>query len=157
MGVATPALSGSTNGRVPKITPTIVVADTVYQIAEKSPTKKTAEEGNHWTKLFQGNKLASKGLELRYIPPDIEEGVKVIKLDASDIADKTEKWKEAAVIYMMGKEPTITALERFIASQWNFAAKPTIYYYSEGYYVVLFHSIENGNEVLHSGPYMMNS
>lgn len=68
-----------------------------------------------------------------------------------------KKWKRTVILYVVGAEPTIAALERFIAGQWNFVAKPEIYYHNEGYYMILFDSIEDRNEVVYSGPHTMNS
>ncbi|KAG5590142.1 hypothetical protein H5410_040656, partial [Solanum commersonii] len=54
----------------------------------------------------------------------------------------TEKLKKFVILYVVGTESTIASLERFIASLWNFAAKPEFCYHNEGYFMVLFDSME---------------
>ncbi|XP_070053974.1 uncharacterized protein [Nicotiana tomentosiformis] len=48
-------------------------------------------------------------------------------------------------------------MERYIASVWNFVAKPKVYFHNNGYFVVRFNSIEDRDEVLYSGPHMLNN
>lgn len=56
-----------------------------------------------------------------------------------------------------GGSPTIGAMERYIASMWNFVAKPRVYFYNDRYFLVKFNSIEDRDEVLYSGPHMINN
>ncbi|XP_019246473.1 PREDICTED: uncharacterized protein LOC109226128 [Nicotiana attenuata] len=55
-------------------------------------------------------------------------------------------------MYVVGDTPSIGAIERFIASQWNFVSKPKVYYHNDGFFVVRFKNEEERNEVLYSGP-----
>ncbi|XP_019238403.1 PREDICTED: uncharacterized protein LOC109218493 [Nicotiana attenuata] len=71
--------------------------------------------------------------------------------------EENEKWKKAVVMYVIGVAPSIGTMERFIASNWNFAAKPRVYYHNEGYFVVLFNTIEDKNEVLYTGPHTIGN
>ncbi|MCD7464952.1 hypothetical protein HAX54_000286 [Datura stramonium] len=64
-------------------------------------------------------------------------GTKVVQLQEEDIADATDKWEKAVMLYVVGTKPTIAALERFIAAQWNFAAKTKVYYHNDRYFLVL--------------------
>lgn len=57
----------------------------------------------------------------------------------------------------VGGSPTIGAMERYIASMWNFVAKPRVYFHNDGYFLVKFNSIEDRDEVLYYGPHMMNN
>lgn len=51
---------------------------------QKPPTKA-------WVNLFEANKMASKGMELKFIPPMIIEGEKVVELAQEDVASENEK------------------------------------------------------------------
>ncbi|WMV09017.1 hypothetical protein MTR67_002404 [Solanum verrucosum] len=77
--------------------------------------------------------MGSKGMDLYFINHIIMEGAKRVQLQEDDIAEATEKLKKAMIF------------------------KPEIYYHNEGYFMVLFDSMEDMNEVLYSGPYTMNS
>ncbi|XP_075077311.1 uncharacterized protein LOC142164046 [Nicotiana tabacum] len=73
------------------------------------------------------------------------------------MANETEKWQKAIILYVIGTSPSIGTMERFIASQWNFAAKPKVYYHNEGYFVILFNTMEDKNEVLYSGTHTIGN
>nr|XP_016506612.1 PREDICTED: uncharacterized protein LOC107824383 [Nicotiana tabacum] len=94
---------------------------------------------------------------LTYVAPMIQNGEKIVELQQAEIEKKTEKWKMAVILYAVGDTPSIGAIERFIASQWNFVAKPKVYYHNDGFFVVKFRSVEESNEVLYSGPCTINS
>lgn len=78
------------------------------------------------------------------------------QIQQSEIVEETLKWKQAIILYVVGASPSIGAINRFIATNWNFASKPTIYYHNDGYFVVRFNSIKGKETVLCSGPYTMN-
>ncbi|XP_060210241.1 uncharacterized protein LOC132637115 [Lycium barbarum] len=108
-----------------------------------------------WATLVAGNKYASKGMTLTFIAPVIENGEKIVELQRAEVAKGTEKWNKAVILYVVGEDPSIGAIERFIASEWNFVSKPTIYYHNEGYFVIKLNTLEERNEVLYSGPYTL--
>lgn len=81
----------------------------------------------------------------------------VARLLQEEVDKKTEKWKHALIMYVVGNSPSIGAVERFIANNWNYIAKPKVYYNNEGYFVVKFASIGDRDEVLCSGPHIMNN
>lgn len=96
-------------------------------------------------------------MTLNYVEPVIKDGERVIALDKEDIDRETLKWKQALVLYVMGDSPGIGAIDRFVATNWNFASKPKIYYHNDGYFVVKFSSIEDRDVVLCSGPYTIGN
>lgn len=59
-------------------------------------------------------------------------------------------------MYVVGVDPTIASIERFIARRWSMVKKPKIYYLNEGYFVVRFGSLDNRNKALYVGPQLMN-
>ncbi|KAH0767691.1 hypothetical protein KY285_003562 [Solanum tuberosum] len=56
----------------------------------------------------------------------------------------------------VGAEPTIAPLERYIAANWNYIAKPKVYYHNDGYFLVKFNTLEDMDEVFYAGPHMLN-
>ncbi|XP_075083460.1 uncharacterized protein LOC142167200 [Nicotiana tabacum] len=115
------------------------------------------KENKNWANLFEGNIMDAKGMNLTFIAPQIRNGVKIVQLEKEEVDRETEKWRNAVIMYVIGETPTIGAVERFIASQWNFTAKPKIYLHNEGYFIVKFTCKEDQNEVLFSGPYTINN
>ncbi|KAF3631875.1 hypothetical protein FXO38_26420 [Capsicum annuum] len=101
--------------------------------------------------ISRGKKLTTNYLA------SVLNGSKLVQLQASDVDMETGRWKKALILYVVGASPTIGSLERLIAKQWNFAAKLKLYYHNEGYFVVLFNSLEDREAVLLPGPYMLNN
>ncbi|XP_019263163.1 PREDICTED: uncharacterized protein LOC109240928 [Nicotiana attenuata] len=110
-----------------------------------------------WVNLFAGNRLAARGMSLSYIPPVIKEGEKITQLNQAELEKGTAKWKQAAILYVMGATPSIGALERYIAVKWNFTAKPKIYLHNDGYFLLKFNTLEVRDEVLYSVPHTINN
>ncbi|XP_019239744.1 PREDICTED: uncharacterized protein LOC109219729 [Nicotiana attenuata] len=110
-----------------------------------------------WASVVTGSKLASKGMNLRYIPPSIQEGKTIVKLEQEDIEEESAKWRMAIILYVIGDSPSIGAVERFLITQWKFGEKPQVYYHNDDYFVIRFKSIEDRGEVLFSGPNTINN
>lgn len=96
-------------------------------------------------------------MNLCYVPPILVDGEKVIQLEKQEFEAETEKWKQALVLHVVGNSPFIGAVESFIAANWNFVSKTKVYYHNDGYFVIRCNSIEDRDEVLFLGPYMMSS
>ncbi|XP_019260681.1 PREDICTED: uncharacterized protein LOC109238650 [Nicotiana attenuata] len=96
-------------------------------------------------------------MDLSFIAPIIKNGEVTVELCKEEIEEETQKWKLALILYVVGGSPTIGAMERYIASVWNFVAKPKAYFHNDGYFVVRFNSIEDRDEVLYLGPHMLNN
>ncbi|XP_019263541.1 PREDICTED: uncharacterized protein LOC109241271 [Nicotiana attenuata] len=96
-------------------------------------------------------------MDLSFIAPTIKNGEVIIKLCKEEVEEETQKWKQALILYVVGSTPTIGAMERFIASAWNFTTKPKVYFHNDGYFVVRFNSISDRDEILYSGPHMLNN
>ncbi|XP_070001910.1 uncharacterized protein [Nicotiana sylvestris] len=60
-------------------------------------------------------------------------------------------------MYVVGNTPTIGSIERFVAAQWGKVRKPKVLYHSDGYFTILMHIVEEGDEVLMNVPYIMNN
>ncbi|XP_075108979.1 uncharacterized protein LOC142180802 [Nicotiana tabacum] len=101
--------------------------------------------------------MASKGMNLRYIPPSIQKGKTIVKLEQEDIEEESEKWKMAIIMYVIGDSPSMEAAERFLVTQWRFAEKHQVYYHNDDYFVIRFKSIEDKEKVLLSEPNTINN
>ncbi|XP_009767593.1 uncharacterized protein [Nicotiana sylvestris] len=109
-------------------------------------------KGKSWANLVVGNTFAARGMRLSFVAPVIQNGEKIVELQNEEIEKEAEKWKTSVIMYVVGVTPSIRAIERFIASQWNFVAKPKVYHHNDGFFVVRFKNEEERNEVLYSGP-----
>ncbi|XP_060170803.1 uncharacterized protein LOC132601755 [Lycium barbarum] len=63
----------------------------------------------------------------------------------------------ALILYVVGDSPSIGTITRFIGANWRFSYKPRIYYHNDGYFVVLFNSNADKEEMLFSGPHTINN
>ncbi|XP_009769130.1 uncharacterized protein LOC107815188 [Nicotiana tabacum] len=96
-------------------------------------------------------------MDLSFIAPTIKNGDVNVELCKEENEEETQKRKFALILYVVGGSPTVDTMESYIASVWNFVAKPKVYFYNDGYFMVRFNSIEDMDEVLYSGPHMLNN
>nr|XP_009767256.1 PREDICTED: uncharacterized protein LOC104218456 [Nicotiana sylvestris] len=122
----------------------------IGQSSKTQPIEPESKQGSklelNWGNLFTSNKLVARGMSLTYIAPVIHEGEKITQLQQHEIEEDTEKWKLAVILYVVGDFSSIGSLEHFIAMQWNFAAKPKIFYHNNGYFVVMSNNMDDKNE-----------
>lgn len=96
-------------------------------------------------------------MNINYVAPIVKNGEKVIELSKEEVNRATEEWKQALILYVVGESPTMAAIERYIALQMNTVSKPKVYYHSDDYFLVKFVSMDDRNELLYSGPHMLNN
>lgn len=73
--------------------------------------------GDTWTSLFSGSKLTAKGKPLTFISPLVKEGKPCAQLQQSEMASAA--WLNSIILYVVGTNPTIANLHRFLALDWN--------------------------------------
>lgn len=56
-------------------------------------------------------------MALNFIAPKLKDGEHIIELNKEEVERETTQWKNALILYVIGYEPTIAALERFISNQ----------------------------------------
>lgn len=61
-----------------------------------------------------------------------------------------------ATLMWVGVDPSIAASKRYIVANWNYITKPIVYYHNDRYFLVKFNSFKDRDEVLYSGPHMLN-
>ncbi|KAK4709754.1 hypothetical protein R3W88_004267 [Solanum pinnatisectum] len=81
--------------------------------------------------FFNSNRMSAKGMGLNYINPIMRNGEQVIELKKEEIEKATEEWKQALIL--------------------------DTYHHNDGYFLVRFANLDDRNEVLYSGPHMMNN
>ncbi|MCE5167323.1 hypothetical protein HAX54_048240, partial [Datura stramonium] len=82
------------------------------------------QESTSWSSLFTGNRLQNRGMNLSYVAPVVQEGKKVVQLQALEVYKKTEKWRKAIILYVVGESPAIGAIERYLVAHWALETKP---------------------------------
>ncbi|PHU12105.1 hypothetical protein BC332_19035 [Capsicum chinense] len=115
------------------------------------------EEGNAWSKLFTFNRTISSGMTLNFKPPTVIDDKPVVILEAPEIVKQKLKWNNALAVSTFGEAPALSYMRNYIALYWNFVAKPELYYYDDGFYIVKFQNTQDIDDVLFSGPYSINS
>ncbi|KAK6796159.1 hypothetical protein RDI58_003860 [Solanum bulbocastanum] len=78
----------------------------------------------NWKGLFQDTIIGAKGMELSYVPLVLQDGKPLVKLSEEDVEIGNETWSIATILYVIRNTPSIGAIMRFIATEWNFMAKP---------------------------------
>ncbi|KAG5587149.1 hypothetical protein H5410_047583 [Solanum commersonii] len=77
-----------------------------------------------WANLFSGNRNASNGMYLDYVPLDVVNGTITIQLEKVEYEHKIEKWNCALIVYIMGD-----------THGWSSVATPEVFYHKEDYYM----------------------
>ncbi|KAH0717608.1 hypothetical protein KY285_013639 [Solanum tuberosum] len=144
-----PALVGSK-------TPILHTETPIQTPRAKIPVVKSSKKPK-WVNLFQGNRLAAQGITLQYVAHVVHNGETVVELSKIEVELETQRWKHALILYVVGANPTIAALERYIATNWNYITKPKVYYHNDGYFFVKFTMLDDRDEVLYAGPHMLNN
>lgn len=65
----------------------------------------------------------------------------------------SHKWLASIVMYVVRNTPTIAAVKRLISSTWNQVSMPNVFLHHDGYFLVQFHSIDDRDSIMSSGPY----
>ncbi|XP_075081949.1 uncharacterized protein LOC142166464 [Nicotiana tabacum] len=118
---------------------------------------KQQDPATTWTGLFNRNRVATNGMSLDYIPPELVEGSIIVKLDKGETEKEIDKWKSALIVYVVGDTPRYNYMSKYVQQNWNTVSEPGIYYHEEGYYIVKFQRIAYMNEILYAGPYSINN
>ncbi|XP_048493457.1 uncharacterized protein LOC125494005 [Beta vulgaris subsp. vulgaris] len=91
---------------------------------------------------------------LMFVAPTIVEGNPTAKLDKNEIDRMNTSWENAIIVYVVGQNPTMTAMLGFIKAQWGLKSEPGVYKHDEGYFVVKMNSKEERNSVVYAGPHL---
>lgn len=121
--------------------------------AAASPAADADPEESSWSNFFRGS-LNAKGMKLGFVPPMVNEGKSVAHLLASEVDASSKKWMNSVIFYVIGMKPTMAAVYRFIAYQWNTVAKPKVFMHDEGYFIISFANSDDLHEIFYSGPHM---
>lgn len=52
----------------------------------------------------------------------------MVKLTSQDVLDGTSNWSAALIVYVLGDEPTLVVMRRFVLKTWNFVALPEVFF-----------------------------
>ncbi|KAH0709082.1 hypothetical protein KY284_010509 [Solanum tuberosum] len=96
-------------------------------------------------------------MKLNYVAHTVRNGETIVELCKDEVELETVRWKHALILYVVGADPTIAAVERYISAQWNYIAKPKVFYHNDGYFLVRFNSFKDRGELLYSGPHMLGN
>lgn len=102
------------------------------------------------------NPKPSSGMQLKFIPPVIENGFQVVHIESSDVVELVKLWKLAVVVYVVGGNVTIDIIKGFIRKHWSVVDMPTIHLHEEGYFIMKFKSDDDCDEIIRGGPYFLN-
>nr|QIA97949.1 hypothetical protein AP_R.00g000450-v1.0.a3 [Amaranthus palmeri] len=95
-------------------------------------------------------------MQLKYVPPVVENGCQVVHIDAHDASDLVKLWERAVVVYIVGSQVSIEILKGFIRKHWHNVSMPAIHRHEEGYFILRFNSDNECEEIIKGGPYFLN-
>lgn len=95
--------------------------------------------------------VSAKGKPLNFVSPVLRDGKPHASLLKNELDSAAMPWMNSIVLYVVS--PTIANMHRYIARDWNFVSKPTVFYHDDGYFLVKLNSMEDRDQVLSSGPH----
>lgn len=54
-----------------------------------------------------------------FVSPVIKKGQHIAKLKKEEVDKMAKKWSARMIFYVLGEQPTIAAVTRFVAKDWN--------------------------------------
>lgn len=82
--------------------------------------------------------VATNGMKLNYIPPQIVDGKSVVQLDKVEFEKEVEKWHSALIAYFIRETSGYNMMRRYIQQNLSNVVEPNLFHLDEGYYVVKF-------------------
>ncbi|OIT28498.1 hypothetical protein A4A49_19232 [Nicotiana attenuata] len=105
------------------------------------------------TDVVQGNRSLQSGLKLNYYPPIIKDGIKIVRLNYTEVEEQNRKWRTSLIGYVIGGSPLFKEMLKFVYGVWQFVSTPHVLLHDEGYFIFKFDSDEDRDLVLRNGPY----
>lgn len=147
-------ISGDGQHHAATSTPKAAEDIAIDEAADIARTEKPVHS-SPWRDLFQHGKSNDKGLGLCYVNPPVEEGTSIAVVDCDEVKQMTSTWNKAVAFYVIGATPSIGAVVRYAAAAWPNIPNPKVQLHDDGYFLLLFSTIEDCNSVLRGGPYIM--
>lgn len=97
----------------------------------------------------------NSGMNLKFVPPTIVNGIPIAKLDAKEANNMINVWKKSVVVYVVGIKPTVESLKIYINAGWLGIHEYKVFEHEEGYFIIQFKASEDCDNVLKGGPYFM--
>lgn len=66
----------------------------------------------------QRQMVGTSGINLRYIPPSIVNGVTIIKIDAKEAKTMMNIWEKSIAVFVVVEKPSIESMRRYIKAGW---------------------------------------
>ncbi|XP_070044692.1 uncharacterized protein [Nicotiana tomentosiformis] len=138
---------------IPKLTEN-TIATTVRKLTYSTGS---GEAKRTMADMVKGNRTMQQGLQLNFYPPEVSDGVKIVKLNQKEIELQCQKWESALIGYVMGENPTFKEMLKFAYGVWNSVTTPKVLLHDDGYFIFRFESVEDKLQIMGKGPYTFNN
>lgn len=82
------------------------------------------------------------------------EGKPIAKLNKLEIERISEQWANTLIMYVVGQNSTINAMNAFMKSQWSMSSSLVIYKHEEGYFIVKLGFEEDRDSIIYVRPHL---
>lgn len=96
------------------------------------------------------------GMQLKFVPPIIENGELVVHIETLDLENLSTVWENYVVLYVVGENTRVDIIRGFIRKYWHHVRMPNIHPHKDGYFILKFSSENECNSILTGGPYFLN-
>ncbi|XP_048502800.1 uncharacterized protein LOC125498608 [Beta vulgaris subsp. vulgaris] len=126
----------------------------VNPVSKSSPAQLVVDASQKWKGFTGQSRMGEKGMGLSFIAPVVVDGKPTAKLDKKAIDMLSEQWANALIMYVVGQNPTINAMNAYLKSQWSLSLEPTVYKHEAGYFIAKFCSQEDRDSIIYAGPHL---
>ncbi|XP_010687419.1 uncharacterized protein LOC104901529 [Beta vulgaris subsp. vulgaris] len=140
-----PSMEAQSNGTVTR------------QAGNTDPSEPVQEENmamQQWKTFTSQSRMSDKGMGLKFIAPELRNGKPIAKLDKNEVSKLSEIWINSIIVYVVGQNPTLTALMSYVKTHWSLVCEPKIFKHEDGYFVVKLTNTEDKDRILISGRHM---
>ena len=118
--------------------PTSVVQETMVTEIEnaKDDVGGNKSSADQWKIFTNQSRISSKGMGLKFLAPAIVDGCPTAKLEQQEVEKMNEVWNKSLILYIVGQNPTLTAVKSYLKAQWQLPDELTMFKHDEGYFVV---------------------
>ncbi|XP_050233454.1 uncharacterized protein LOC126681941 [Mercurialis annua] len=124
---------------------------------DNSEEKSSTKEVRKWVDLVKTNRQKNPDCGLKYIPPVINNGVRVAKIQEDDILNEVDRWKYVVLGCVYGLNPRFYKLQSFIKNRWGKLGLINFHQIKSNLFAFVFESEEGKIQAMADGPITFDS
>nr|XP_009785914.1 PREDICTED: uncharacterized protein LOC104234112 [Nicotiana sylvestris]XP_009785915.1 PREDICTED: uncharacterized protein LOC104234112 [Nicotiana sylvestris]XP_016455578.1 PREDICTED: uncharacterized protein LOC107779636 [Nicotiana tabacum]XP_016455579.1 PREDICTED: uncharacterized protein LOC107779636 [Nicotiana tabacum] len=76
----------------------------------------SVEPARSMAEIVKENLMKDQGMQLKFYPPVIKDGIKLVQLNLDEMEQQCQQWKNALIEYVIGERPAFKEMLKFVWS-----------------------------------------